>query len=149
MRTVEVKKLDWTNLPLALSSNPARILVDELPPRDMLDVLHKMGLCIELNPHIEPAFLHVYAQGMQHDEAVIVGNINGLKLLREAIDAAISDQQHGSTDVFTSDGEGYTLHILRANEAEANNLELPYTDEMAGANQRDYIRISDVYTRVM
>jgi hypothetical protein len=96
------------------------------------------------------AFLHLYAQAMQHDEAIIIGNMDGLKALRDAVDAAISQHKGtGSASCFSSDAEGYDLHVLLATEDEAKHLSLPYTDrELTGCSPGNSVTPQDIYRRI-
>lgn len=73
--------------------------------------------------------LHIYAQAQWHDEAWIAGNEEGLRLLRDAIDKALIDRKAESDHVFTTDGEGYRVHVLSLTEIELDSLVMPYTDE--------------------
>lgn len=52
--------------------------------------------------------LHIIAQPMAHDDAYIIGTQEGLKRLRDAIDAALAAPGHPrSASVMCNDGEGY------------------------------------------
>lgn len=78
--------------------------------------------------------LHIYAQELNHDEAFIVGNKEGLLRLKEAIDKALNEEAYLSRNVFVSDGEGYNVVVI-CNDKEPQddtwqNLILPYTNEM-------------------
>jgi len=85
--------------------------------------------------------LHIHAQEQWHGEAFIVGNTEGLKTLRDAIDKAL-EAGHGVTPkeagVFVTDGEGFDVHIVKNDddwESESwNKAALPYTDEIAKGN---------------
>jgi hypothetical protein len=71
--------------------------------------------------------LHIYAQSQPHSESYIVGNNESLKLLRDAIDKALSDR-HGSVNaIYCQDGEQYSVIVINSNR---NDLLLPYDDFM-------------------
>lgn len=71
--------------------------------------------------------IHVIAQVAWHDPAFIVGNREGLKHLRKAIDAALSAHGAGHVDAFAEDGEGYGLHIRCVTDAEMESVPYGYT----------------------
>lgn len=56
--------------------------------------------------------LHVYPQYMEHCEAIIVGNREGLELLLAAVNAALNTGL-GTEQVMASDGEGYDVIVVR------------------------------------
>lgn len=58
-------------------------------------------------------WLHVYGQFCWHSEATIRGTRDGLIALRDAIDAAI-ETGSGSAEVIASDGEGYSVDVIRS-----------------------------------
>ena len=72
--------------------------------------------------------LHIIAQKAWHDSAFIVGNLEALKLLRQALDAAMSDAGTGFADVFAEDGEGYALHVRCLTDEEMATVPYGYTD---------------------
>ena len=78
--------------------------------------------------------LHIYAQEMWHADAYIAGTREDLEMLRQAIDRALT-AGHGEMQTFTCDGEGYTVHVVSATEAQADAMPVPYTDECARAQQ--------------
>lgn len=64
--------------------------------------------------------LNIYGQPMEHMDAEIVANTEGLKVLRNAIDMALAKGK-GSTinkaeGLYASDGEGYSVKILCCDE---------------------------------
>ena len=87
--------------------------------------------------------LHVYGQYCNHDSAHIVGNVEGLRALRDAIDQALAVRQSdvfssaspqpspaaASTNVFADDGEGYTVLVAVTDEPRLDGLALPYAAE--------------------
>jgi hypothetical protein len=78
--------------------------------------------------------LHIIAQSQWHSSAFIVGNRNGLIVLRDAIDEAIR-QGSAEANAMVSDGEGYGIEITMENkpwEHEAwQHVAMPYTDPVA------------------
>lgn len=83
--------------------------------------------------------LHIYSQEAWHDDAFIVGNTEGLKALRDAINQALKRQSNRSQSVSgpvsVSDGEYYTTVIVKIDtdwqEEEWRELAVPYTWEHA------------------
>lgn len=79
----------------------------------------------------EPARLHVLAQRYPHDDVRIVGSVDGLTLLKVAIEDALSG--HGPArsirDLFGVDGEAFSVvvRLNKNNEADWLKLKLPYT----------------------
>ena len=59
---------------------------------------------------IEPAYVNVYPQGSEHQPVELLATAAGLRAVRDAIDAALSDGV-ASAEVFASDGEGYSLVV--------------------------------------
>lgn len=74
--------------------------------------------------------LHIYAQPDNHCTALIVGNRNALIVLRDAIDAALASGK-AETGAVTTDGEGYSVEIVRDNNDWTSpswkKRSLPYT----------------------
>lgn len=61
--------------------------------------------------------LHVHAQGAWHQEAYVVGNVQGLVALRDAIQTALGQLQQrpngqGEATVYVADGEGYDVVVI-------------------------------------
>lgn len=80
----------------------------------------------------EDSALHVYGQGIWHAPAYLVGTREALGELRERIEDALDNPRGVSQQAtWTSDGEGYTLHIVVAREEAMDTYRLPYTDTMA------------------
>ena len=80
--------------------------------------------------------LHLYAQPFWHVEAYISGGRGALLALRAAIDEALH-KGAGECDVFASDGEGYTVHVVAMTDADADRQVPPYTDDCAAQSWRD------------
>lgn len=81
----------------------------------------------------ESSLLHIYAQKMWHDHAIIVGNKRALTELRAAIDHAILYGK-GRVGTFSSDGEGYELFFScllgeTENNQDWQDIRLPYHDK--------------------
>ena len=70
-------------------------------------------------------FLHLYAQPFQHADGWIVGDVESLKALRDAIDRALADD-HAAVSAMTADGEEYPLLIVQATEEDFGSVALPY-----------------------
>ena len=75
--------------------------------------------------------LAIYAQPAWHDDAIILGDREGLAALRAAIDAALATG-YGTADTFVQDGEGYTLHVAMGSYTELEPVCTPYMDDYAG-----------------
>ncbi|SMB96847.1 hypothetical protein SAMN00808754_1685 [Thermanaeromonas toyohensis ToBE] len=85
--------------------------------------------------------LHVYGQRYWHDEAVILGNKEALEALARAVEKAIKSG-HGEAELYTADGEGYTIVVLRKGEPWPEgweHLALPYTDDCARERREDAV----------
>ena len=65
---------------------------------------------------------------MWHDESYILGDRSGLLALRNAIDDAMSNHVATSSNVFTSDGEGYRIRLMVVDLETLEKLRMPYTD---------------------
>lgn len=75
--------------------------------------------------------LQVYAQTGPHDSSFICGTEKELINLRDTLNVLLmQDHSTISYDTFTSDGEGYTLRIIKMTEDEFDKLQLPYTSEI-------------------
>lgn len=74
--------------------------------------------------------LHCYAQPYWHGAAYLSGGRVALLALRAAIDKALHDGD-GQCDLFASDGEGYTVHVVAMSDADAQRQVVPYTDDCA------------------
>jgi hypothetical protein len=83
-----------------------------------------------LSTEPSPPILQIYGQVEQHHEAFIVGNKEGLIMLREAIDKALNEQVSFATE-YVVDGEGYDIIVINRNEHWQDepwqSLRLPYT----------------------
>ena len=78
-------------------------------------------------------WLHLYGQRECHDWVWIVGDGEGLRRLRQAIDDALNIPVGGWTTTFCGDGEGYRIQVRWKREAEMETLILPYSDPIARA----------------
>jgi len=86
--------------------------------------------------------IHILPQESWHSHAAIVGNKEGLTLLRELIDAVVngadvvsSGKMSGGVQVFCNDGEGYNITVLV--RPDMSDVPLGYTSYHAKDN-RDY-----------
>lgn len=84
--------------------------------------------------------LHVYAQPYPHSDCCIIGSEEDLRRLAECIlatcDAHMSTGREAEK-FFTSDGEGYTLHIARVTDPELDKTRLPYTSEWGSDTRKN------------
>lgn len=92
----------------------------------------------------EIPLLHVYGQRAWHDEVYIVGNKQGLEILLVAVKQAIKESR-GEADnlVFTADGEGYGVIVLRRDDPWPkgwSRVALPYTGDCAKDKRDDVLR---------
>lgn len=83
--------------------------------------------------------LHLYAQNHWHSPAAISGSHEGLRRLRDALDAAMNGGS-GRAEVMTDDGEGYVVAVMREGPQTMGEWSggdhdrgLPNTDEEAGS----------------
>lgn len=67
--------------------------------------------------------LHVYGQDTEHEPVFIVGTNAGLRLLRDALDAAIRAGNARVTPT-CQDGEGFDLHVIETDD----EMRLPYRE---------------------
>lgn len=79
--------------------------------------------------------MNVYASLTSHGEAFIVANHEGLIALRKVIEALLQqppgDGRQGACQVceqFCTDGEGYPLIVVKADEATLDPVALPYVE---------------------
>lgn len=78
--------------------------------------------------------LHIYSQLMWHSDASIIGNRNGLTVLRDAVDDAL---QTGKSETFAmvSDGEGFLVSITMEDHPWVHeawqHVPMPYTEPAA------------------
>lgn len=80
--------------------------------------------------------LHVHGPASWHGTVLVVGNRNGLLVLRDAVDEALaSPALRGSTTAMASDGEGYGVEVTLVDEAWTHpaweTAPLPYHDPVA------------------
>ncbi|RXH51250.1 hypothetical protein D6T70_12350 [Kurthia gibsonii] len=71
---------------------------------------------------------HIYAQNSWHDEAYIIGNRQGLEKLRDALTLTL-EKGNTKNNFWPKDLEGYDVLIACVEDAEMNDLELPYSSE--------------------
>lgn len=78
-------------------------------------------------------YLHLYGQGQWHGDAYIIGNTEGLKALRDAIDRALNEERGASSlSAFVNDGEGFYTGVVKIDKPEDfDRLAVPYNDEIA------------------
>ena len=81
--------------------------------------------------------LHVIGQNGPHDHVVIVGNSDALYRLMGALEDALTEGSFdATTKIFTNDGEGYTLSIIRRELTD--DFPMPYTDEVYCGSPKPY-----------
>lgn len=86
--------------------------------------------------------LHVYGQHHWHDEVIILGNKKALGALARALEKAIKSGRGETGDLYTADGEGYIVVVLRRDETWPEgweHLALPYTDDCARERRGDAV----------
>jgi len=81
--------------------------------------------------------LHIYAQSVWHDNAEIIGTVDGLTRLRDAINEALASGV-GVANVMASDGEGYYAAVKMVAESDFRGLASQYTDEVANGGGGDW-----------
>lgn len=69
-------------------------------------------------------WLHIFAQHSHHDEPRIVGTPEGLTILRDTLTKALEHHEAESPNVFTNDGEGYSVVVTCADDIE--DQQTPY-----------------------
>ena len=72
--------------------------------------------------------VNIYSPKSEHNDAYIRGTERGLRLLRAAINAALSwEGNQGHVLVFSGDGEQYALHVVKVEESDVGSLRSHYT----------------------
>lgn len=91
--------------------------------------------------------LHIYAQPAEHAEAYVVGTRTGLLTLRDAIDAALTNDARATAvaECYASDGEGYALRVAAVSQATMPYLAVPYTDNIAAEQRKSAMRPVDLF----
>lgn len=100
--------------------------------------------------------LHIYGQGAWHEGAYIVGNVEALVALRDALNKLLATDGIGLMNLqdgyigkvelehWVNDGEGYLLHIILLNgdwqTEKWVKLITPYTEDIASDNNRVTIK---------
>jgi len=94
-----------------------------------------------MNKFLLNPVLHVYSQYSFHDEAVIIGNLKGLKILHETIGKVIENNSHLEFgEGMTNDGEGYDIIVIKEEDEDIlNRLAVPYSAEYAAENRENAI----------
>jgi len=61
----------------------------------------------------KPTLLHVYEHYAHHDDVWLVGNVDGLLALRNAIDRVLNTPDKAAcAEVMAADGEGYAVQVI-------------------------------------
>ena len=82
--------------------------------------------------------LHVYSQGIFHDDATLVVSHSDLPRLLAAVQDAIRTGMSRTT-FFPSDGEGFDMVVCGVEDSVFDKLKMPYTDEMAMDRREDCV----------
>ncbi len=73
--------------------------------------------------------LHVYGQKDRHDDVFVIGNVEGLKRLRDALNSVLSGSKNEAKETsFAQDGEGFNVYVKRVFGDELEKAHLPYAD---------------------
>jgi hypothetical protein len=88
--------------------------------------------------------IHIYGQSAWHDDAVILGNREGLIALAKAIQEALeTNEAKAEFEAMVSDGEGYSIKIILNDspwESEFwEKAAVPYTADYAKERREDAI----------
>jgi hypothetical protein len=76
--------------------------------------------------------VHLWQPYAYHDPAYIVGNRDGLVMLRDAVQQAIDDG-YGEANPYVADGEGYTLEVRCVKDTD--HQAVPYTADDAAEDR--------------
>lgn len=87
--------------------------------------------------------LHVYGPEAWHNSAYVIGNPNGLKALRDAIDEALEKGTAKRECIVASDGEGFYIRVGCLDEDWQSprwaKMAVPYSSDVAKENREDVI----------
>ena len=85
-----------------------------------------------MQPESRSGVLHIYGQYCWHGQAAIVGNRKELEELRSTIDKALESGGAVSEVLYSNDGEGYHIGVLRLGDGDDSScLAAQYTAEYA------------------
>jgi len=73
--------------------------------------------------------LHIHSQAFEHDAAWVIGDIESLTALRDALNAVIAGEKRtSSAESMVVDGEKFVtlVRLVDWNELKAHHLPLPY-----------------------
>lgn len=74
-------------------------------------------------------YLHLFAQGFEHDDGAIVGNREALLALKAGIECALTATRGvACVEAFVNDGEGYFLNLYCVSDSEMERMIQPYRD---------------------
>ena len=79
--------------------------------------------------------LHIYEQECEHNSAQIIGTRNALEALHAAIGEALRDGC-GEAEFFATDGEGYSVFVVRAADAQIRTLPVPCEENNPEADDK-------------
>lgn len=81
--------------------------------------------------------LHIYGQPAPHSTVYIVGDVDGLRTLRNAIDYAIASTDKATAVSCAADGEGFVVQVKSVNPSVMPTMMLPYTDAIYSAKENE------------
>lgn len=73
--------------------------------------------------------LHLFSQLYCHSDAWVVGTMDGLIKLRDALTRVIDTGEPQVAHTYTSDGEGYCALVIPLTGQQMYDMALPYTHE--------------------
>jgi hypothetical protein len=76
--------------------------------------------------------LHVFGADGPHDSVIVVGTDAALRALRDAVDRALTAGRAAARGTLTRDGEGFWAFVIRATEAQMEEVPLHYQDTIYG-----------------
>jgi transcriptional regulator with XRE-family HTH domain len=120
---------------------------------------------LDFVPAFSEPLLHIYGQGAQHDDVFIVGNLEGLEKLYEALGKIMNGEaKQSACEVAVKDGEFYKVGVVYNNDpwffkifkdpdtgkvlspppeipedSKWKNLALPYTEDYAREQDEDAV----------
>lgn len=72
--------------------------------------------------------LQIYGQATPHSDVFVIGTRESLVRLRQTVDRALAQQQHGRSEEIPSDGEHYHIYVFNTSEAVMRTLPSQYID---------------------
>ena len=87
--------------------------------------------------------LVIYSQPAWHEDAIIVGNEEGLLALKTAIENALLLGSSKDEIMLPMDGEGYSLKVVLTDEITIFRLPVPYYEDIA--KEQDVICLNNLH----